>query len=200
MTPWSPGLHAHRAQHPADFAGLGFGWPEVLRGCREHAAGDEGGRRGTRGAASPGRCARAARRGSRARAARAPGRGFQAPLRPRRPHSAGRPVRAPERARRGPPLTPAAGGAGPRLTPPTGRCPAPRRNRAAGPERPAARRGADNGSGAGGGGCAAPGPAGTRGRAMSLEAGRPPVRRAGRGERPLRVPGPTLGLAMRCQG
>lgn len=35
---------------------------------------------------------------------------------------------------------------------------------------------------------------------MSPAAGRPAAPRAGRGERPLRVPGRALGLAMSCRG
>lgn len=110
-------------------------------------------------------------------------------------------MRAPGLALWGPPLTPAAGGggAGPQLTPPTQPEPrSPGETEQRGPS--GRRRGADNGSGAGGGGRGAPGQAGTGGGAMNPAAGRPPVRRAGRGGRPLRAPDPALGPAMRCQG
>lgn len=134
---------------------VAFGAAGGPRGHRRNRAGGGGGRR----ALTP-RCAareRAARRGSRARDVHGPA---QAPcalpavdsrpccpggVHPRHP-ARGRPLRVPELARRGPPLTPAVGRAG------AGRggaaaVPAhpagarePGRNPAAGPERPAARR------------------------------------------------------------
>lgn len=154
-------------------------------------------------AESLGRCTGAARRGFRARAVRgpvrAPGGGFQTQLPWWRPPEGGKLVRAPELEPWGPPLTPAAGWGGAAADPAhPAAAREPGRNEQRGPS--GRRRSADNGSGAGGRGRGAPGPAGTGGRAMSLAAGRPPVRRAGRGERPLRVPGPTLGPAMRCRG
>lgn len=196
---------------------VAFGAAGGPRGHRRNRAGGGGGRR----AVTP-RCAareRAARRGSRARDVHGPA---QAPcalpavdsrpccpggVHPRHP-ARGRPLRVPELARRGPPLTPAVGragagrgGAGPRRSPPTRPEPgSPGGTQQRGPS--GRRRGADNGSGAGGGGGAggAPGPAGTGGRAMSPAAGRPPAPRAGRGQRPLRALGPALGPAMCCQG
>lgn len=205
VTPVPAGLHAYRAQHGRTWPGwvwggrLGLGWSEVLRGRREHAAGCEGGRRGT-AELSPGCAARAARRGSRGRASAARARARGGSQAPPRPESGARGRLCARPSPRGSAPHTCGGRGGAWLTPPTGRGPEPGRNRAAGPERPAG--GADNGSGAGGGGGGggSPGAAGTGGRAMSLAAGRPPVRRADRGERPLRVPGPTPGPAMRCQG
>lgn len=93
----------------------------------------------------------------------------------------------------------AGAGEGPRPTPPTRPEPgSPGGTEQWGPS--GRRRGADNGSGACSALAGAPGAAGTGGRAMSPAAGRPAVRRAGRGEQPLRAPRPVLGPAMRSQG